>query len=615
MVKITEFNAFTIRGTVEIGGAEEAKKKINDFAGEAKKSSGGFKGAFDSMKKSAAEAFHSFKLGNTSLGDLGKALTSGAGMANLMSGAIAGLTTALVNFALNAITQAVASLGQFFQTGKELASDLIEVQNVVDVTFGEGADQINEWAKTSAQAFGLTELQAKKYSSTLGAMLKSMGLTDDAVKNMSVNMAQLAGDMASFYNLDYDVAFEKIRSGISGETEPLKQLGINLSVANLEAFALAEGIEQSYSQMSAGEQAITRYNYLLKATADAQGDYVRTSNSYSNTEKERNNTINTLASTLSGSFLPALANINRIIIGWIERNQPFLEMLSNIAGIIATVLTGLLRSVLSFLGKIADAVNVVLNAINSFLGPLKDHVANGMNDLADLVEKGGKNAQDKVEYTNEQLVKNTEDTFEAMGSAVDKWVNDQVSEYEKKLRDRYNGRELTLQQEMNIAQKVAEERTRIEAKAQEESEKFYASQLQSAEKYQKEITNVIEEETKKQSKAQKENLSFWDKLANPLKYGGLANAFSSKSYASGTLFHSGGLALVGEHGRELVQLERGAKVYNNQQTEQILNNMSNKTESNQFIFNVSFDKVKEWNDFLTMAENAKRIERMGYVKG
>ena len=121
--------------------------------------------------------------------------------------------------------------------GKEAisaASDLQEVQNVVDTTFGKsGAAKIESWAKSAGAQFGLTETQAKRFTSTIGAMMKSSGLAGSEIVDMSTDLAGLAADMASFYNLDFDEAFQKIRSGISGETEPLKQLGINMSVANL----------------------------------------------------------------------------------------------------------------------------------------------------------------------------------------------------------------------------------------------------------------------------------------------------------------------------------------------------------------------------------------------
>lgn len=139
--------------------------------------------------------------------------------------------------------------------GWQVASDLQEVQNVVDVTFGEqGSQKINGWSQSLLNAYGLSELSAKKYSSTLGAMLKSSGMADEQTMQMSQNLTMLAGDMASFYNLDSETAFEKLRSGISGETEPLKQLGINMSVANLQAYAMSQGIKKSYGEMSQAEQ-------------------------------------------------------------------------------------------------------------------------------------------------------------------------------------------------------------------------------------------------------------------------------------------------------------------------------------------------------------------------
>lgn len=156
--------------------------------------------------------------------------------------------------------------------GIKLASDLEEVQNVVDVTFGDNAKVINDWAKAAKEAFGMSELDAKKFNGTMGAMLKSMGLNSDEVLNMSQNMVGLAGDFASFYNLEHQEAFDKIRSGISGETEPLKQLGINMSVANLEAYALTQCITKQYKEMNQAEQAALRYSYLMSVSADAQGE-------------------------------------------------------------------------------------------------------------------------------------------------------------------------------------------------------------------------------------------------------------------------------------------------------------------------------------------------------
>ena len=199
----------------------------------------------------------------------------------------------------------------------QAASDLAEVQNVVDVTFGDGASKIEKWAKAAGEQFGLTETQAKKFTSTLGAMMKSAGLAGPEIVNMSTDLAGLAADMASFYNLDFDTAFQKIRSGISGETEPLKQLGINMSVANLEAFALTKGITKAFNKMSQSEQIMLRYQYLMQATADAQGDFARTSDGYANGLRAFETNIESLKTSIGTVLLPiintAITNINGLV--------------------------------------------------------------------------------------------------------------------------------------------------------------------------------------------------------------------------------------------------------------------------------------------------------------
>ena len=182
------------------------------------------------------------------------------------------------------------------------ASDLAEVQNVVDVTFGAGAVKIDSWAKSAGKAFGLTETQAKRYTSTIGAMLKSHGMADDEIVKMSTDLAGLAADMASFYNLDFDEAFQKIRAGISGETEPLKQLGVNMNTANLEAFALEKGITKAFSAMSQGEQTALRYQYIMQATADAQGDFARTADGFANATRRVETAMETIK-TVGGGLL------------------------------------------------------------------------------------------------------------------------------------------------------------------------------------------------------------------------------------------------------------------------------------------------------------------------
>jgi hypothetical protein len=202
------------------------------------------------------------------------------------------------------------------------ASDLEEVQNVVDVTFGESSNKIEKWAKAAGEQFGLTETQAKRFTSTLGAMMKSAGMSGDKIADISTDLAGLTADMASFYNLDFDTAFQKIRSGLSGETEPLKQLGINMSVANLNAFALQQGLSKTFDQMDQGEQTMLRYQYLMQATSDAQGDFSRTSDGYANSLRKMQTNIEQLKTTLGRSFIEVITQATGAINSFIEGLMP-----------------------------------------------------------------------------------------------------------------------------------------------------------------------------------------------------------------------------------------------------------------------------------------------------
>lgn len=223
----------------------------------------------------------------------------------------------LGNMFVNGVNTVIDGVTGSISESIELASDLTETQNVVDVTFEDSASTINKWAQEALNAYGITETKAKQYSSTLGAMLKSMGIADDQVLQMSMDMAGLAADMASFYNLDHDTAFEKIRSGISGETEPLKALGINMSVANLNAFALEKGMTKTFDKMTQAEQATLRYQYLLEATKDAQGDFARTGDSFSNEMRKLQTNLDRIKTEfgkgLLGVVTPAISLLNNVL--------------------------------------------------------------------------------------------------------------------------------------------------------------------------------------------------------------------------------------------------------------------------------------------------------------
>ena len=242
----------------------------------------------------------------------------------------------------------------------DYASDLTEVQNVVDTVFGENS-AVNEWSKNMLNAVGLNELSAKQFAGTMGAMLDSSGVAKEKAESMSMSLAELAGDMASFYNLDAEEAFNKIRSGISGETEPLKQLGINMSVANLEAYALANGIDVAYSEMDQASQTMLRYHYLMDKTANAHGDFANTSNSYANQVKLLQENWLSFTGSLATSVLPLLAVGISMLNGAIEfltNNWYWIgPVVAGLAGAIA-VITAVAVAI-----KVAAGAQMIWNAV------------------------------------------------------------------------------------------------------------------------------------------------------------------------------------------------------------------------------------------------------------
>lgn len=209
-----------------------------------------------------------------------------SGLNNGMSTMKSGVAKMSASFAkLGGVIATALSVKALINFGKqsiELASDIQEVQNVVDVAFGDMSYKIERFSETAIEQFGISELTAKKTASTYMAMAKGMGITSDVGSDMAITLTGLTADMASFYNVSQDVADTAIKSIFTGETETLKNFGIVMTEVNLEQFALSQGITKSISAMTQQEKTMLRYNFVLQKTALAQGDFSRTSNSWAN---------------------------------------------------------------------------------------------------------------------------------------------------------------------------------------------------------------------------------------------------------------------------------------------------------------------------------------------
>ena len=174
----------------------------------------------------------------------------------------------------------ILGIRQLFNWGKqamEISSDLTEVQNVVDTTFGDMAYKVEEFAETSIEKFGMSELALKQISSRFQAMGTAMGFPIDKMSDMSVELTGLAADMASFYNVSQEDVAKSLESIFTGTTRPMRQYGIDLTQATLQEWALKNGLDANVQSMSQAEKTMLRYQYVLSQSAAAQGDFARTS--------------------------------------------------------------------------------------------------------------------------------------------------------------------------------------------------------------------------------------------------------------------------------------------------------------------------------------------------
>ena len=212
---------------------------------------------------------------------------------------------------------AIGKLTQFGKECVELGSNLAEVQNVVDVTFTTMSDKVNEFAKNAMTSAGLSETMAKQYVGTFGAMSKSFGFSEAQAYDMSTALTQLTGDVASFYNISQDLAYIKLKSVFTGETETLKDLGVVMTQSALDQYALANGYGKTTSEMTEQEKVALRLAFVQKQLSAASGDFIRTSDSWANQVRVMQLQLQSLKATvgqgLINIFTPVLKVINVLL--------------------------------------------------------------------------------------------------------------------------------------------------------------------------------------------------------------------------------------------------------------------------------------------------------------
>lgn len=284
---------------------------------------------------------------------------------------------------------AVGKIVEFGKECLELGSDLQEVQNVVDVTFTSMSDKVDTFAKDAAKSFGLSETMAKRYVGTFGAMAKSFGFTEQEAYSMSTALTGLAGDVASFYNLSQEEAYYKLKSVFTGETETLKDLGVVMTQAALDQYALANGYGKTTQAMTEQEKVALRFAFVQEQLSAASGDFIRTSDSWANQMRVMQLQLQSIKASIGQGFINLFTPIIKSINVFLEK----IATAANAFKSLTELLTGKkateskpIQSATNDLSGLEDEYNSVSNASNNMASNTEDS-ANATADQAEVMQE------------------------------------------------------------------------------------------------------------------------------------------------------------------------------------------------------------------------------------
>lgn len=259
-----------------------------------------------------------------------------------------------------------------------MASDYEESLNKVDVAFGDSAERVKEFAQTTVDSYGIAEGTALDMAALFGDMATSMKIPREEAAEMSERLVGLAGDLASFKNISLDQVGTALKSIFTGETESLKELGVVMTEANLDAFALAEGFGKTTDEMTEAEKVQLRYQYVLSATQNAQGDYARTADGTANSLRTLQESAKELGVAFGQELLPQITPLiqkgTKLVKSFGEMGDEEKKLIVSTAAVAAAA---------------GPAVKVIGTATTG-LGKLAKGAGTVVSDLGKLVQSGGK---------------------------------------------------------------------------------------------------------------------------------------------------------------------------------------------------------------------------------
>lgn len=246
----------------------------------------------------------------------------------------------------------------------KMASDMNESINKVDVAFKDQAGTVKAWSKDTLDAFGISQGAALDMAALYGDMATSMGLPTAEAAKMSMSLTGLAGDLASFKNIGIDQASTALSGIFTGETESLKRLGIVMTEFNLSSFAMEQGIQKQYKEMTQAEKTMLRYNYVMSVTKNSQGDFARTNEGAANQMRIFWESVKEVGATLGQVLIPIITPVikkTNELLKWIKSLDDTTQKW--IVGIFAAVAA--IGPLLLIIGKTVQAVPLLVSGFST----------------------------------------------------------------------------------------------------------------------------------------------------------------------------------------------------------------------------------------------------------
>jgi len=232
------------------------------------------------------------------------------------------------------VTAPLAAFGGF---AVKAASEANELQSAFNVTFGAMSAEMNRWAEQTGNAMGRSTQEMQRAANTFGMFFNQAAPTKQAAADMSKTFASLAQDLGSFFNVDTQTAIDKLRSGLSGESEPLRDFGVFLTEAAVKAKALEMGLVPVGGELTEQQKILARYNLILESTKNAQGDVARTSDGFANKLRATQARFDELKVSVGEKLLPVLARLLGVADQLLAGFQSLSPMGQNVALAIAGI--------------------------------------------------------------------------------------------------------------------------------------------------------------------------------------------------------------------------------------------------------------------------------------